>query len=65
MYQADTSNGANTTLLIVPSSPQTPSSTVPFRRDLDFVDCDILSEIHPRCSQPASRAALVGLGGVG
>ncbi|OCK81827.1 TPR-like protein [Lepidopterella palustris CBS 459.81] len=43
----------------------TPSSTVPFRRDRDFVDCDILSEIRQRCSQPASRVALVGLGGVG
>jgi hypothetical protein len=42
-----------------------PSSTVPFRRDPDFVDRDILPEIHQRCSKPASRVALVGLGGVG
>lgn len=48
-----------------PSPQPTPSSTVPFRRDRDFVDRDILSELHQRCSQPASRAALVGLGGVG
>ncbi|OCK72835.1 hypothetical protein K432DRAFT_411387, partial [Lepidopterella palustris CBS 459.81] len=48
-----------------PSPRPTPSSTVPFRRDRDFVDRDILSEIHQICSQPASRAALVGLGGVG
>jgi hypothetical protein len=43
----------------------TPSSTVPFRRDRDFIDCGILTAIHQRCSQPASRTALVGLGGVG
>jgi hypothetical protein len=42
-----------------------PSSTVPFRRDRDFVHRGILSEIQTRCSQPASRVALVGLGGVG
>jgi hypothetical protein len=42
-----------------------PSSTVPFRRDRDFVDRDILSEIRQKCSLPASRVALVGLGGVG
>ena len=42
-----------------------PSSTVPFRRDLDFVDSDILAEVDEICSKPASRAALVGLGGVG
>lgn len=29
------------------------------------MDRDILSELHQRCSQPASRTALVGLGGVG
>ena len=42
-----------------------PSSTVPFRRDRDFVYREILSEMQSRCSQPASRVALVGLGGVG
>ena len=52
-------------LLDRPSVPPTPVSTVPFRRDGDFVYRDILSEIHRRCSQPASRVALVGLGGVG
>ncbi|KAF4627699.1 hypothetical protein G7Y89_g10454 [Cudoniella acicularis] len=40
-------------------------TTVPFRRDPDFVDRDILSEINQKCSLPASRVALVGLGGVG
>ena len=42
-----------------------PSSTVPFRRDSDFVYRDILAEVKEKCSKPASRAALVGLGGVG
>ncbi|KAN0082303.1 P-loop containing nucleoside triphosphate hydrolase protein [Elaphomyces granulatus] len=52
---------ANDTL----STRPIPSSTVPFRRDRDFVHREILSEIQTRCSQPASRVALVGLGGVG
>jgi len=47
------------------STPPIPSSMVPFRRDRDFVHREILSEIQTRCSQPASRVALVGLGGVG
>ncbi|KAF2731339.1 TPR-like protein, partial [Polyplosphaeria fusca] len=42
-----------------------PSSTVPFRRDPHFVDRQILAEIDSRTHQPASRLALVGLGGVG
>ena len=46
-------------------TPPTPSSTVPFRRDRDFVHREILSDLQRRCSQPASRVALVGLGGVG
>lgn len=41
------------------------SSTVPFRRDRDFVHRNILHDIHTKCSEPASRLALVGLGGVG
>ncbi|RYP42475.1 hypothetical protein DL767_000163 [Monosporascus sp. MG133] len=43
----------------------TPSSTVPFRRDPHFVDRDVLAEIECKSKQPASRVALVGLGGVG
>ncbi|KAK3938526.1 P-loop containing nucleoside triphosphate hydrolase protein [Diplogelasinospora grovesii] len=40
--------------------------TIPFCRDSDFVNRgDILEQIHQRCSEPASRVALVGLGGVG
>jgi hypothetical protein len=42
-----------------------PSSTVPFRRDRDFVYRDILSDIYAKCSLPSARVALVGLGGVG
>lgn len=52
--------------LYLASRPPKPSSTVPFRRDCDFVDRgDLLSRVDERCSQPAGRAALVGLGGVG
>jgi hypothetical protein len=47
------------------SIPRTrPSSTVPFRRDPDFLDRDILSIIQQKYL-PTSRVALVGLGGVG
>ncbi|KAF2732575.1 hypothetical protein EJ04DRAFT_565812 [Polyplosphaeria fusca] len=43
-----------------------PFSTVPFRKDPDFVDRpDISDWIDQKCKAPASRAALVGLGGVG
>ena len=53
-------------LVSSPQAPPKPSSTVPFRRDTDFVDRgDLLWRVDERCSQPAGRAALVGLGGVG
>jgi hypothetical protein len=42
-----------------------PRSTVPFRRDRDFVDVGILDNLEERCSEPAARTVLVGLGGVG
>ncbi|OCK73508.1 hypothetical protein K432DRAFT_233234, partial [Lepidopterella palustris CBS 459.81] len=45
--------------------PPTPSSTVPFRRDDDFVSRDSLTKIRQISARPAARAALVGLGGVG
>ncbi|ORY09124.1 hypothetical protein BCR34DRAFT_625896 [Clohesyomyces aquaticus] len=49
-----------------PQSLQTASFNVPFRRDCDFVDRgDILSRVDERCSRPAGRAALVGVGGFG
>ncbi|TGJ81185.1 hypothetical protein E0Z10_g7582 [Xylaria hypoxylon] len=49
-----------------PETPPKPSFNVPFRRDADFVERKtILDRIHRACLQPASRVALVGLGGVG
>ncbi|KAF1996308.1 TPR-like protein [Amniculicola lignicola CBS 123094] len=42
-----------------------PCSNIPFRRDVDFVDCGIINKIDSRCGGPAARVALVGLGGVG
>jgi Heterokaryon incompatibility protein (HET) len=49
-----------------------PSSTVPFRRDADFVDrrashdgSTLLEKIEQRCGTPAARVALVGIGGAG
>ncbi|KIN08972.1 hypothetical protein OIDMADRAFT_108651, partial [Oidiodendron maius Zn] len=47
-------------------TPPNPSSTVPFLRDPDYVDRDgLLERVSTKCSIPASRTALVGLGGVG
>ena len=49
-----------------PQAPPKPVSTVPFRRDPDFINRgDLLLRVDERCSQAAGRAALVGLGGVG
>jgi hypothetical protein len=49
-----------------PETPPTPLSTVPFRRDPDFVSRDtLLDQIHEKISVPGSRIALVGIGGVG
>jgi hypothetical protein len=49
-----------------------PSSTVPFRRDADFVDRrtypdgkTLLEQIQQQCAAPAARVALVGIGGAG
>lgn len=43
-----------------------PLSTVPFQRDIDFVDRpDILASIDGICSEPGGCVALVGVGGVG
>jgi hypothetical protein len=42
-----------------------PSSTVPFRRDPDYVQRDVFDKLWRRRMEPASRVALVGLGGVG
>lgn len=47
-------------------TPPTPSSTVPFYRDPDFVDRpEILEQIHEKLSKPGARVGLAGLGGVG
>ena len=51
-------------------TPPQPSCFVPFRRDPDFVDrtfesTTLLDQIDKQCSVPASRVALVGLGGGG
>ncbi|CAN9445301.1 unnamed protein product [Alternaria alternata] len=49
-----------------PETPPQPACFVPFRRDPDFVDRGtLLDQIRQRCAAPASRVALVGLGGVG
>jgi hypothetical protein len=42
-----------------------PSSTVPFRRDPDFICRDAFLDLVQKCAEPRSRTALVGLGGVG
>lgn len=42
-----------------------PSSTIPFRRDDNFISRDSLDRVRQICARPAARAALVGLGGVG
>jgi hypothetical protein len=48
-----------------PKTPE-PACFVPYRRDPDFVDrAMLLDEIDKRLFAPASRVALVGLGGVG
>ena len=53
-------------LSVTPVTLPDPSSSIPFRRDPDFVDRGAtLDEIHQKCALPASRTALVGLGGVG
>jgi hypothetical protein len=39
--------------------------TVPFGRDPDFVNRDSLDRVYEICNQPAGRASLVGLGGIG
>ena len=54
-------------LMIEPQEPAPgPLSTVPFPRDPDFVDRGtLLDDIHIISSSLDSRAALVGIGGVG
>lgn len=53
-------------LSMTPPTPPCSLSTIPFRRDPDFVDHGaIVDQLIRRCALPASRTALVGLGGVG
>ncbi|KAF2196192.1 putative kinesin [Delitschia confertaspora ATCC 74209] len=50
----------------LPETPPSPSLFVPFCRDSDFVTHGtLLDQIYEKCSMPASRVALVSLGGVG
>lgn len=42
-----------------------PYNTVPYRRDPDYVERGILEDVFNQGLLPASRVALVGLGGVG
>ncbi|KAK3687150.1 P-loop containing nucleoside triphosphate hydrolase protein [Podospora appendiculata] len=56
----------NTEFHLPLETPPKPFATIPFSRDPDFVNRgDILDQIDERCSEPAARVALVGLGGVG
>ncbi|KAL8366542.1 hypothetical protein RB595_010412 [Gaeumannomyces hyphopodioides] len=49
-----------------PETPPQPFASIPFSRDADFVGRgDVLAQLRQRCSEPASRMALVGLGGIG
>ncbi|KAL5387729.1 hypothetical protein DPSP01_003521 [Paraphaeosphaeria sporulosa] len=49
-----------------PETPPSPSCVLPFRRDPDFVNRGtLLDQIREKSTAPASRIALVGLGGVG
>ncbi|KAJ5557363.1 hypothetical protein N7494_001278 [Penicillium frequentans] len=64
-----TNNGTVTTQLHLsqrPKNPPSPLSTVPFKRDADFVSRDrLLDQIYEKGLISGSRIALVGLGGVG
>lgn len=43
-----------------------PISTVPFRRDHDFVDRgELLETLHQKLAPETTWAALIGLGGIG
>ncbi|KAI3326362.1 putative kinesin [Xylariaceae sp. AK1471] len=49
-----------------PETPPKPTAVIPFNRDEDFVPRDtILDQVHYLGGKPASRTALIGLGGVG
>ncbi|KAF1352616.1 P-loop containing nucleoside triphosphate hydrolase protein [Delphinella strobiligena] len=46
-------------------TPPPPASTVPFRRDADFVHRPELDRLRKKLSCPSARLALFGIGGVG
>ena len=49
-----------------PSEARKHFSTVPFLPDPDFVERpDVTAWLRDKCGRPPSRAALVGLGGIG
>ena len=53
-------------LSVTPATLPYPSSNIPFRRDSDFVDRGApVDQLSKKSTLPASRTALVGLGGVG
>ena len=59
-------NGSISGRNVVAGPSASGGSTVPFRPDPDFVERpDITAWLREHCSQPSSRAALVGLGGIG
>ncbi|KAJ4332642.1 hypothetical protein N0V95_009612 [Ascochyta clinopodiicola] len=62
----DLMNNNTSAVTARPNASPRPSCVVPFRQDPDFVDRGtLLEEIRKKCYAPASRVALVGLGGVG
>jgi len=47
-------------------TPPLPNIVIPFPRDADFVERGTtLDQVNQLCAAPHSRAALVGIGGVG
>ncbi len=65
-WQQTVYGGLHITQSALAAMTLSPTSTVPFRRDLDFiVRGNLLDQIDRKCSAPASRVALVGLGGIG
>ncbi|KAJ6086257.1 P-loop containing nucleoside triphosphate hydrolase protein [Penicillium sp. IBT 16267x] len=65
-FQVGINNGNVYLLPEPPETPLAPLSTVPFRRDSDFVDRGtILDQMNEKSSVPECRITLVGLGGVG
>ena len=48
-----------------PETPPEPFSTVPFPRDIDYVDRTELHELDEKLSNGGTKIALCGLGGIG